>query len=245
MEPRASVSRGTSSRLAGLVAATGLADEDRVLAALTALLRALADDPTAPTTVTAPADAVDRHIADSLVALDVPEVRRAVHIADLGAGAGVPGLVLATALPGAEVSLVESVGKKCAFIDRTAASMGLTNARAVHARAEEWAAGLGVHDLVTARALAPLTALVEYAAPLLADGGVLCAWKGHRDGAEEADGLAAAEATGMTALRVVPVAPFAEADARHLHLYAKTAPTPPRFPRRAGMARKRPITAPR
>lgn len=192
-----------------------------------------------------PRDALDRHIADSLVALDLSEVRRAQAIADLGAGAGIPGLVLAAALPETEVALVESVGKKCGFIDRTAAAMGLENARAVHARAEDWPEGLGRHDLVTARALAPLSALVEYAAPLLTEGGVLCAWKGHRDEAEEADGAAAASATGMTPHGVVHVAPWPGAEARHLHLYAKTSPTPERFPRRPGMARKRPITAAR
>lgn len=211
---------------------------------LDALLEFLATDPTAPTTVVAPRQGADVHIADSLVGLTVERVREARRIADLGAGAGLPGLVLALALPSAQVDLVESVGKKCDFMTRAAARMDLANARAVHARAEAWPEGLGVHDLVTARALAPLTALVEYAAPLLEMGGTLCAWKGARDPVEEADGSAAADATGLALREVVAVRPWEGVEARHLYLYEKVAPTPDRFPRREGMARKRPITAP-
>jgi 16S rRNA (guanine527-N7)-methyltransferase len=121
--------------------------------------------------------------------------------------------------------------------------MGLANVDVVHARAEDWPAGIGAHDLVTARALAPLNVLVEYAAPLLADSGALVAWKGRRDPAEEADGTAAAEQLGMHLREVRRVEPFADVRDRHLYLYLKVRPTPNRYPRRPGMARKRPLTA--
>jgi len=212
-------------------------------ARLDAVLATLEADPIAPTTVTDPLRGADVHIADSLAALEVPAVRAARRIADLGAGAGFPGLVLALALPSASVALVESVGKKCEFIARIAEVAGLENATAVHARAEEWADGVGAHDLVTARALAPLTTLVEYAAPLLVEGGMLCAWKGLRAADEEADGAAAAAATGLEVADIVSVRPWADVTARNLHLYVKVRATPERFPRRAGMARKRPIRA--
>ena len=75
---------------------------------LSALLEVL-DDRTAPTTVRRPAEAADAHLADSLVALELDAVRAARHIADLGSGAGFPGLALAVARPRARVSLVESV----------------------------------------------------------------------------------------------------------------------------------------
>jgi 16S rRNA (guanine527-N7)-methyltransferase len=208
------------------------------------LLNLLAADPTAPTTVTEPRAAVEVHVADSCDGLRLDVVRAAHVIADIGAGAGFPGLVLATCLPDASVSLVESVGKKCEFIGRLIEGAGLTNALPVHARAEAWPEGIGVHDLVTARALAPLTALVEYAAPLLADQGHLVAWKGARDATEEADGAAAADATGMALVEVRTIPPRSGADQHHLHVYRKIAPTPERYPRREGMARKRPITAP-
>lgn len=210
---------------------------------LRALLRVLATDPTAPTTVREPVSAVGVHVRDSLDGLRLPEVRGAERIADLGAGAGFPGLVLAAALPRATVRLVESVGRKCAFLRRAAVEMGASNVEVVNARAEDWPAGIGAHDLVTARALAPLTALAEYAAPLLEPGGHLVAWKGAVDGEEEADGRAAAAVLGLGAPRRVGVPPRPGADVRSLWVLRKEAATPPRYPRRPGMARKRPIRA--
>jgi 16S rRNA (guanine527-N7)-methyltransferase len=211
--------------------------------ALDTLLGLLASDPTAPTSIRDPASAADLHVADALVALDLPEVRRACRVADLGSGAGFPGLVLAAALPDAHVSLVEASSKKCAFLRHAAAQMGLPDVEVVASRAEEWEAGMGRCDLVTARALAPLNVLVEYAAPLLAVGGALVAWKGRRDAAEEQDGDAAAAATGLGRPTVARVQPWSGAEHLHLHLYLKVNLTPKRFPRRAGMASKRPVRA--
>ncbi|MBA2347093.1 MAG: 16S rRNA (guanine(527)-N(7))-methyltransferase RsmG [Solirubrobacterales bacterium] len=228
-------------RLVGLVEEFALPEGAR--RPLRSLLDTLESDPTAPTTVTAPAEAVEVHIADALDGLSAQPVRGATRIADLGAGAGFPGLVLAVALPQATVTLVESVGKKCAFIERAAEAAGIVNARALHARAEEWPEGVEAHDLVTARAVASLSVLVEYAAPLLELDGHLVAWKGSRDDVEEADGRAAAAAVGLEPVDIVVVPARRGAEHRHLYVYAKRSLTPARFPRRAGMARKRPLTA--
>ena len=141
-----------------------------------------------------------------------------------------PGLVLAAALPDAAVALVEATGRKCLFLARAAERMGLENVEIVDARAESWAEGIGSRDLVTARAVAPLAVLVEYAAPLLAVDGALVAWKGRRDAAEERDGAAAAAATGLEPGGVRAVQPWFGAEHLHLHLYVKVASTPNRFP---------------
>jgi 16S rRNA (guanine527-N7)-methyltransferase len=210
---------------------------------LAALLEALAGDPHAPTTVRDPAQAVFTHVADSLVALELSDVRAAIALADLGAGAGFPGLPLAIALPAARVALVESIARKCAFIHATADAAGLANVEVVPERAEAWSAGLATRDLVTARALAPLAVLAEYAAPLLLEGGVLVAWKGRRDAEEERDAAAAAAELGLAVEEIRPVRPYPGAEHRHLHVLRKVAPTPDRFPRRPGMARKRPLSA--
>jgi 16S rRNA (guanine527-N7)-methyltransferase len=212
-------------------------------AAIERLLDLLERDVTAPTTVRDRSEARDAHVADSLSGLELPAVRNARRIADLGAGAGLPGLALAAALPHAQVSLVESVGRKCAWLERAVAAMGLSNVTVVNERAEAWDAGLGAHDLVTARALASLNVLVEYAAPLLGQGGALVAWKGRRDPGEEADGAAAGAALAMEPREVVRVQPFPAARDRHLHLYLKVGPTPNGYPRRPGMASKRPLRA--
>ncbi|HEX4806836.1 MAG TPA: 16S rRNA (guanine(527)-N(7))-methyltransferase RsmG [Conexibacter sp.] len=210
---------------------------------LDALLRVLQADRHAPTTVRDPAEAVHVHVADALVALELDEVRAAGRIADLGAGAGFPGLPLAVALPAAEVALVESVARKCAFIRAAAETAGLTNVEVVPERAESWQAGLGTCDVVTARAVAPLAVLAEYAAPLLREGGALVAWKGRRDEREERDAAAAAAELGMALEDVRPVHPYPGVEHRHLTVLRKLAPTPARFPRRPGMARKRPLGA--
>jgi 16S rRNA (guanine527-N7)-methyltransferase len=213
----------------------------RASAGLAAALDLLASDPAAPTAVRDPARAVHAHVADSLMALELAPVAAARRIADLGSGAGFPGLALALALPDARVALVESAARKCEFLARAVEAAGAENAEVVHARAEAWREGLAACDLVTARALAALPVVVEYAAPLLAPGGTLVAWRGRRDaGAEAAAGRAAAE-VGLEPVEVRRVEPYAGARDRHLHVFRKSAPTPARFPRRAGMARKRPL----
>jgi 16S rRNA (guanine527-N7)-methyltransferase len=205
------------------------------------LVRALRE-PSAPTSVH-DADQVGRvHIADSLVGLEVDAVREAGRIADLGAGAGLPGLVLAIARPEAEVVLVESVGKKCAWLERTVEELGLVNVRVACARVEEL--DEAPFDAVTARALAALPVLCEYAAPLLREGGALVAWKGAVDAREEADGLHAAAVLGLARGEVRAVEPYKGSERRTLHVFHKISPTPPGYPRRPGMAAKRPLTAP-
>ncbi len=94
---------------------------------------------------------------------------------------------------------------------------------------------------MTARAVAALAVLVEYAAPLLCDGGSLVAWKGVRDEEEERAGRAAAAHLGLEAGVPRRVQPFPAARERHLHVFRKVGPTPEGFPRRPGMARKRPL----
>jgi 16S rRNA (guanine527-N7)-methyltransferase len=211
------------------------------------LLAGLEAEPDPPTTIRLGEEAVRGHLADSLSALELDEVRASRRIADVGSGAGFPGLALAIALPAAQVDLVESQRRKTAVIDRLLQTADVTNARSVTARAEEWASnpppvgGRELYDVVTARALGPLAMLAEYASPLLREGGTLIAWKGARDREEEAAASRAAGGVGMQVRGVVRVEPFAGARNRHLHLLAKVAPTPEVLPRRPGMARKRPL----
>ena len=188
---------------------------------------------------------MDIHVADSLSGLELPDVRAASWIADVGSGPGFPGLVLAVALPRARVDMIESVSRKCAVIDRLTHAAGLDNeiVRAMPMRAEERAAwgGREAYDVVTARAVAALPVLIEYASPLVAVGGVFVAWKGARDGDEEARGTKAAVEVGLEPEAVVEVQPWPEARNRHLVVYRKVSPAPERFPRRPGMAAKRPL----
>jgi 16S rRNA (guanine527-N7)-methyltransferase len=213
-------------------------------ARLLALLDLLASDDHTPSSVTDRERAVDVHLADSLSALSVPAVRNARQVVDIGAGAGFPGLVLAIALPDAEVALVESAKRKCEFLDRARIAVGAKNVVVVPSRAESWQDGLGRQDLVTARAVGTLALLSEYAAPLLGVGGTLVAWKGAVSAAERKAGDAAALELGLEGAGVIRTEPYAGSAAHHLYMYAKVSNTPSRFPRRPGMARKHPLGGP-
>jgi 16S rRNA (guanine527-N7)-methyltransferase len=211
-------------------------------AALGVLLDLLAR-PEAPTSVHDPRRGVDVHLADSLAGLEVEELRTARSIVDLGAGAGLPGLVLASVLPDAHVVLVEATTRKCEFLRSAIAAMGLENSEVVWSRAEEWLDGIGRFDVVCARALAALPVVCEYAAPLLREGGLLVAWKGAVSEEEAADATAAAAHLGLEVDPVRRVVPYTGSGRRTLHVMRKVAPTPARYPRRPGMAAKRPLSA--
>jgi 16S rRNA (guanine527-N7)-methyltransferase len=182
------------------------------------------------------------HVVDSLTGLEVPGLRDANRIADVGAGAGFPGLVLAVALPGARIDLVESVGRKCEFMRRAIDAAGIGNARVLNSRSEDLAGGESRegYDAVTARAVGRLSTLAELASPLLKPNGVLVAWKGKRDPEEEEQLLNAAEALAMSPERILDVGDRAGSEHRHLHVIRKTGPTPANLPRNPGIAKKRP-----
>jgi 16S rRNA (guanine527-N7)-methyltransferase len=211
-------------------------------AALEAVLRLLAEERASVSSVTEPDRAWRVHVADSLTGLEIPDLRNAPRIADIGSGAGFPGLVLAVALPAAQIDLIESVGRKCEFIRRATDAAGIGNARVLNLRSEELARAEGreAYAAVTARAVGRLSTLAELASPLLEEDGVLVAWKGRRDPEEEAQLARAAEALAMRPERILHVGPFAGSEHRHLHVLRKAGPTPTGLPRRAGMAKKRP-----
>ena len=215
---------------------------NRKLADLLILVR---DDPRAATSVRSPEDAVDVHVADSLSALPLLDrVATPARVADIGSGAGFPGLPIAIARPGLVMELIESGRRKCDFMEEAARALSLDNVTVANARAEDWArtAGRERYGAVLARAVAPLATLVEYAAPLLAMGGTLIAWKGARDEGEERAATGAAERLGLRPASIERVRPYPGSRSHNLHLYEKVRPPPPEFPRRAGSARKRPLS---
>ena len=222
-------------------------DDPRVREALTPVLELLRAERSSVSSVTEPQRAWQVHVADSLSGLVVAELAAATAIADVGSGAGFPGLALAAALPQARVDLIESVSRKAEFIRRAAVAGGLTEARVIADRAETWAAspppdgGRDSYEAVTARSVGRLSTLAELASPLLREGGVLVAWKGRRDTDEEAEAERAVERLAMQPVEVRAVGPFAGSRHRHLHVIRKSGPTPEELPRRPGVAKKRPF----
>jgi len=232
----------TDSARSRLAALARQHDLDKAVAdRLSIFLEALRSDPLAPTSVTDPDAAVDAHVADSLAALDLAAVRAAGTLVDIGSGAGLPGIPLAAALPRAKTTLVESDFHKCTFLEATARRTGLENVEIACTRVEGWTATEGGVDVALARAIGPQSVVLEYAAPLLRAGGVLVDWRGTRVAEEEASSLRAAAELGLELREIRSVEPFAGARDHHLHVFEKVRPTPDRFPRRAGAARKRPL----
>jgi len=215
--------------------------------ALREFIELIAGDVHAPTTVRDPQEAWRTHVLDSLTGLEVPQLREAARISDVGAGVGFPGIALAAALPAAHVELIEATQRKCEFMRSSLERIRVDNARVVNARAEEWGAsrppdgGRGDADVVTARAVARLSTLAELASPLLREGGIMIAWKGRRAPDEEEEAERAAERLAMEPGDVLAVPEAAGFEHRHLHVFVKSGPTPPGLPRRTGMAKKRPF----
>jgi 16S rRNA (guanine527-N7)-methyltransferase len=211
-------------------------------AALETVLDLLARERASVSSVTEPGRAWKVHVEDSLTGLEVAELTTSRRIADIGSGAGFPGLALAVALPDAQVDLIESVGRKCEFIRRAIPAAGISNAAVLNARSEELASGehREAYDAVTARAVGRLSTLAELASPLLRESGILVAWKGKRDADEEQQLARAADQLAMQAEQILDVGDRAGSEHRHLHLIRKSGPTPPDLPRRPGIAKKRP-----
>ncbi len=188
------------------------------------------------------AEAVDRNYLDCIAPLagGFPAVAAAV---DVGSGAGFPGIPLAIMLPDTRFTLIDALGKRVDFLRDVIARLGL-NAGALHLRAED-AARQGVlregFDLAVARAVAPMNVLCEYMLPLVKVGGYMLALKGPGLNGELKAADNALSLLGGTIERTQPLM-IPGRDWNHTAAWIKkTAPTPEKYPRRAGTVEKRPL----
>jgi 16S rRNA (guanine527-N7)-methyltransferase len=171
------------------------------------------------------------HVDDALAGL--PFVATG-PVVDVGSGGGSPGLPLAVARPELAFDLLESARRKCDFLESVAPSF--PNVRVVRARAEDWGRtdGRDAYAVAVARALAPQAVAAEWCLPLVRPGGLLVLYAGRpTPGLERV-----AEALAAGPPRAVPVP---DTDSRTLLVFEKLGETPERFPRRPGLARKRPL----
>jgi 16S rRNA (guanine527-N7)-methyltransferase len=142
----------------------------------------------------------ERHLLNCAVVAELVPSR--CSLVDLGSGAGLPGIVLALLLPDAEITLLEPMAKRAAFLAECVSELGLENARVQRARAEELSGTL-LADVVTARAVAPLGRLARLAVGLLRPGGVLLAIKGAKAAEEVQDAREALTRLGVQHVEVL------------------------------------------
>lgn len=189
-----------------------------------------------------PAEAIDRNYLDcaAVLAGGFPDVGKAV---DVGSGAGLPGIPLAILLPRTRFTLIDAQGKRVDFLNAVIGELGL-NAEALHLRAEDAARRPALRegfDLAVARAVAPMNVLCEYLLPLAKVGGRALALKGPGldDELRRAEGALALLGGRLERVQPLPI-PGRDWDHRAAWI-AKVAPTPEKYPRRAGLAEKRPL----
>jgi 16S rRNA (guanine527-N7)-methyltransferase len=186
------------------------------------------------------------HLLDSLSCFLVKDLWQARSVVDVGAGAGFPGIPLAIVRPGLRVALLEATEKKARFLNHAQDMLGLCNLQVLQERAEE--AGRKpdrreTSDVATARALASLSVVVEYCAPLVRPGGVILAMKARLSEEELSKGAAASHELGaeLREVRVVEHEDQLPHKERRLVVFEKVGRTPRNFPRRVGVAKKRPL----
>lgn len=194
------------------------------------------------TAITAPEEVAVKHMVDSLLAYEADMDGKL--LADVGTGAGFPGVPLKIYCPGIKVVLVDSLGKRLKFLQRVIEALELENIYCEHLRAED--AGRSKkhreqYDFVTARAVARLSVLAEYCLPLVKKDGAFIALKGSKYADEIEEASAAVKILGGKILSAEPVKLPGLDDGRAIIKIRKIKTTPAQYPRKAGTPEKQPL----
>ncbi len=185
----------------------------------------------------------ERHLDDALGLAAIRRPQPGERWADLGSGAGLPGLPLAVAHRSTSFTLIDAQRRRLDWVAATAADLGVTNVTVVHARLEDYGRGPARQsfDVATARALAPLPVVAELGLPLLSIGGQLLVPRGQ-PGVDELEQAAAASRQLGGRLEGVIPNPTSPIDrVGFVVIMAKIAATSPRFPRRSGVPARTPL----
>ena len=190
------------------------------------------------TRITDPNEVAQKHFADSVLGASlIPEGARVV---DVGTGAGFPGIPLKIVRPDIELVMVDSLGKRVKFLTELTLELGI-DAAAIHARAEDAArtSGLrGSFDIALSRAVAPMNVLTELTVPFVKVGGASLMYKGSNAREELKESANAMKTLQCRADAVDYDVPWG---ARTIVRAVKTAPTPAKYPRKAGTAERSPL----
>jgi 16S rRNA (guanine527-N7)-methyltransferase len=196
------------------------------------------------TAVTDPAAVQSRHFLDSLSCTLITGSLNGQSLIDVGTGAGFPGIPLKIAFPDLQLTLVESITKKCRFLETAVAELGLKQVSILNERVELLGrdpAHREQYDWAVARAVAALPVLAEYLLPLCRLGGAMLAMKGESAVAELATAEMAVRTLGGSNARWQPVTLPGESSSRYLIVVPKSSLIPDNYPRRPGIPAKRPL----
>jgi 16S rRNA (guanine527-N7)-methyltransferase len=199
------------------------------------------------TAIKNPAEVEVKHFADSLsclLALRLTFHHHPVTLIDVGTGAGFPGIPLKIVCPDLKLTLLESVGKKAAFLEHLVGKLALKEVKVIKGRAEEVGQSQDHrerYDWAVARAVAEMPVLLEYLLPLVKVGGKVLAQKGEHAPAEAHGAEGAAKLLGGALSRVTAVELPGIVEPRYLVVFDKVAATPKKYPRRPGLPSKQPL----
>ncbi|XP_023908512.1 uncharacterized protein LOC112020188 isoform X1 [Quercus suber] len=198
-------------------------------------------------------EVMERHIEDSLSIL--PPIKNSyvshcnhsinnINLVDVGSGAGLPGLILAIACPDWKVTLLESMNKRCVFLEHVIGLTGLSNVKVVRGRAENLGQDLCFReqfDVAVARAVAEMRILAEYCLPLVRVGGLFVAAKGHDPQEEVRNAERAIQMMGASLLQLCSVESQSPYGQRTAIICLKDHSTPRKYPRDPGTPAKEPL----
>ncbi|KAF7806120.1 ribosomal RNA small subunit methyltransferase G [Senna tora] len=198
-------------------------------------------------------EVMERHVEDSLAILQplrdsyrshcgVPDDK--LKLVDVGTGAGLPGIILAIACPEWDVTLMESMNKRCVFLEHAVGVTGLSNIQIVRGRAENLGQNLCFRekfDIAVARAVAEMRILAEYCLPLVRVGGLFVAAKGYQPEEEVRKAEGAIEKMGAFLSQVCSVQSQSPYGQRTAVICIKDRPTPMKYPRDPGIPTKEPL----